>query len=336
MARPPASGGTSGTGDDAFFAASVRRLFVAAGSPTVAEVARLTGVSNGTISHWRTGRHFPTDFSTIEPLLVLLTDRAHQRRRNSTGPEDGAAVLTVRQWQSLFDTTVGAEAKTPAVGQIAASAEKWVESSDDLAVDAVRTMLLDCLEISVDGAVTPRAWTPTSAGEDGARTVTSEMIDLGVLVEPVLRTADGEFEVGRVALVDVGLIDAWPRLARWVADSYPMLIARTGLEHDAQRWTSAGRPRVWLYDHTRLELTADALIALSPTGVPIGSGTADPDFRFGGATVSQVPDGAIEFWIASQSAALSELRTHQIVMGVIVALAVMVLGLGIALGVMAT
>lgn len=335
MARPPASGGTSGTGDDAFFAASVRRLFVAAGSPTVAEVARLTGVSNGTISHWRTGRHFPTDFSTIEPLLVLLTDRAHQRRRNSTGPEDGAAVLTVRQWQSLFDTTIGAEAKTPAVGQIAASAEKWVESFDDLAVDAVRTMLLDCLEISVDGAVTPRAWTPTSAGEDGARTVTSEMIDLGVLVEPVLRTADGGVEVGRVALVDVGLIDAWPRLARWVADSYPMLIARTGLEHDAQRWASAGRPRVWLYDHTRLELTADALIALSPTGVPVGSGTADPDFRFGGATASQVPDSAIEFWTASQSAALSELRTHQIVMGVIVALAVMVLGLGIALGVMA-
>ncbi|CAM3788578.1 hypothetical protein TSST111916_06690 [Tsukamurella strandjordii] len=315
--------------DEEVFAASLRQLFVAAGSPTVAQVARQVGVSAGTISHWRTGRHFPSEFATIEPLLVQLTDRAHQRIRTGASTAHEAGVLTVRQWQGLFDAAAGEEVKAPALEQIAASGERWAQASDAGAVEAARTVLVGCLETSVDGAVVPRAWAPAHSGTGGVGDVVAELIDLGVLVEPVVRSVEDEARSGHVAVVDSGLIEAWPRLSRWVADAYPALIARTGLEHDAQRWSAADRPRAWLYDHTRLELTADALTTLA------GADSGDAGFRFGVATGSQIPASAIEFWEASQSAAVSELRVHQIVMAVIVVLSVMVLGLGVALGVVA-
>ncbi|ADG77352.1 Novel STAND NTPase 1 domain-containing protein OS=Tsukamurella paurometabola (strain ATCC 8368 / DSM / CCUG 35730 / CIP 100753 / JCM 10117 / KCTC 9821 /NBRC 16120 / NCIMB 702349 / NCTC 13040) OX=521096 GN=Tpau_0715 PE=4 SV=1 [Tsukamurella paurometabola] len=312
--------------DDEVFAASLRQLFVSAGSPTVAQVARQVGVSSGTISHWRTGRHFPSEFATIEPLLVLLTDRAHQRIRNSSGSDDAVGVLTVRQWQGLFDAAAGGEVKAPVLDQIAASAEHWAEESDSGTVEAARAVLLGCLETSVDGAVESR----TSTRRPGAGGVIAELTDVGVLVEPVVRSGDDEVRSDLIAVVDSGLIEAWPRLSRWVADAYPALIVRTGLEHDAQRWSAADRPRAWLYDHTRLELTAEALTSLAAA-----ESADDGAFRFGDATRSQIPASAIEFWDASQTAALSELRVHQIVMAVIVALSVMVLGLGIALGMVA-
>ena len=111
-----------------------------------------------------------------------------------------------------------------------------------------------------------------------------------------------------------------------------MLIARSALEQDAHLWSTASRPRAWLYDHVRLTLTADALISLAPaTGDPAAAPGAP--FRFGAATTAHIPPGTVtEFWTASQAASLRTLRVHQMIAAVFITLIAMILGLGLALG----
>jgi hypothetical protein len=324
----------------AVFAAAVRRLFAAAGSPTVAQVAREVGVSAGTVSHWRTGRHLPSDFAVIEPMLVWLTSHTS----DSTAAVGGAAGgrVAMWQWRGLFEAALGRDAVSPVLGQIAAAAQVWADQAEahdaTVAVGQARRVLLDCVEIAATGHAAPRTSrlgahtnTSTDAGAGGGTEVAgvvAALLDLGVL------SVDAD---GRVGLVDMRLVNLWPHLAQWVREGWQDLSARTGLEHDAQRWEAAGRPRELLYDHRRIELAADALIALNHSNTPTPGEQADENagrgerFRFGGAASSDVPAAARDFWAASQAEALYRLRVDQIIMALLVTLAVMVLGLGFTL-----
>ncbi|GAA1087255.1 hypothetical protein [Tsukamurella spumae] len=313
---PPADAGADGA---TIFASALRRLFTLAGSPTVRTVADAVGVSAATVSNWRTGRHLPAEFETIEPMLVWLTARA------TTESVVGDDVVTVPQWQHLFNTATGRDPALPVLTQIAAAAEQWAADADatePARLEDVRLLLLSCVAVSSTGELTPRA----AEVPDSARHLATELVDLGVL-NPGHDDENG----GRLQLTDLRLIEVWPRLSTWAQRARPVLIARSALEQDAHRWLAAGRPRAWLYDHVRLTLTADALIALSPT--PNAAGTQSAAFRFGAATTAHLPPGVVsEFWAASQAASLQTLRVHQMIAGVFIALFVMILGLGLALG----
>lgn len=305
----------------AVFTSALRRLFTLAGSPTVRTVADAVGVSAATVSNWRTGRHLPAEFETIEPMLVWLTARA------TTNPDVvGDDVVTVPQWQHLFTTATGRDPALPVLTQIATAAEQWAaaaDTSDPARLEDVRLLLLTCVGVSSTGDLAPRVVNVA----EGAQHLAAELVDLGVL-SPGRDDESG----GRLQLTDLRVIEAWPRLSSWVRQARPLLIARSALEQDAHRWATAGRPRAWLYDYVRLTLTADALIALTPAG---GSSpaTGDTAFRFGAATSAHLQPGAVtEFWAASQAASLRTLRVHQMIAAVFIALIVMILGLGLALG----
>ncbi|KXP01030.1 hypothetical protein [Tsukamurella pseudospumae] len=303
------------------FASALRRLFTLAGSPTVRAVADAVGVSAATVSNWRTGRHLPAEFETVEPMLVWLTARATSNRHVV------AEVVTVSQWQQLFSTATGRDPALPVLTQIATAAEQWAldtDTSEPVQLDAARFLLLSCVAVSSTGVLTLRVpELPAAAGR-----IVAELVEIGVLS---LTPDPGDENQDLVRLTDLRVIETWSRLSTWVEQARPVLISRSALEQDAQRWATAGRPRAWLYDHVRLTLTADALIALSPD---LGAaGTQSAAFWFGAATTAHIPPGTVtEFWAASQAASLRTLRVHQMIAAVLIALIAMTLGLGLALG----
>lgn len=318
----PAPARPDRTGDDAaVFASALRRLFALAGSPTVRAVAEAVGVSAATVSNWRTGRHLPAEFETIEPMLVWLTARA------TTNPDVVRDdVVTVRQWQYLFTTATGRDPALPVLTQIATAAEQWAtDTTDPARVEAARRLLLSCTAVSSTGDLALR--TPDMPAAAGR--VAAELVEAGVLS---LTPDPNNENQDLVRLTDLRLSETWPRLSTWVRQARPVLIARSTLEQDAHRWETAGRPRAWLYDHVRLTLTADALISLAPaTGDPAAAPGAP--CRFGAATTAHIPPGAVtEFWTASQAASLHTLRVHQTIAAVVISLIAMTLGLGLALG----
>ncbi|WP_146433883.1 helix-turn-helix domain-containing protein [Tsukamurella sputi] len=309
----------------AVFASALRRLFTLAGSPTVRAVADAIGVSAATVSNWRTGRHLPSGFETIEPMLVWLTARA------TTGGVVGDGVVTVPQWQHLFNTATGRDPALPVLTQIATAAEQWATATDTTAssvrLDDARVLFLSCVAVSSTGDLALRTpEVPAAAGRTAA-----ELVEVGALT---LTPDPGTENQDLVRLTDLRLIETWPRLASWVQQARPVLIARSALEQDAHRWATAGRPRAWLYDHVRLTLTADALIALAPAAaIDEPAATPGQAFRFGAATTAHIPRGDVtEFWTASQAASLHTLRVHQLIAAVFIVLIVMILGLGLALG----
>ncbi len=316
----PAPAHPEQAGDDAaVFASALRRLFTLAGSPTVRTVADAVGVSAATVSNWRTGRHLPAEFETIEPMLVWLTTRT---TTNPDAVRDD--VVTVQQWQHLFTTATGRDPALPVLTQIATAAEQWAtDTSDPARLQDVRRLLLSCVAVSSTGDLAPRVVNVA----DSAQNLAAELVDLGVL-SPGRDDESG----GLLQLTDLRLIEVWPRLSSWVHQTRPVLIARSALEQDAHRWATASRPRAWLYDYVRLTLTGDALIALAPaTGDPAAAPGAP--FRFGAATTAHIPPGTVtDFWAASQAASLHTLRVHQIIAAVFITLIVMILGLGVALG----
>ncbi|MBS4102909.1 nSTAND1 domain-containing NTPase [Tsukamurella paurometabola] len=319
----PAPAHPEQAGDDAaVFASALRRLFTLAGSPTVRTVADAVGVSAATVSNWRTGRHLPAEFETIEPMLVWLTARA------TTNPDVVRDdVVTVPQWQHLFNTATGRDPALPVLTQIATAAEQWTtdaDTSEPARVEGVRLLLLSCVAVSSTGDLALR--TPEVPAAVGR--IVADLVEVGVLT--MARDSSNENQV-LVRLTDLRLIEAWPRLSSWVREARPVLIARSALEQDAHRWASACRPRAWLYDHVRLTLTGDALIALAPaTDNPATQGEG---FRFGAATTEHIPPGTVtEFWTASQAASLHTLRVHQMIAAVFITLIVMILGLSLALG----
>lgn len=309
-------------GDDAaVFASALRRLFTLAGSPTVRTVADAVGVSAATVSNWRTGRHLPAEFETIEPMLVWLTTRT---TTNPDAVRDD--VVTVQQWQHLFTTATGRDPALPVLTQIATAAEQWAtDTSDPARLQDLRLLLLSCVAVSSTGNLTLRTpEVPAAAGR-----IVADLVEVGVLTmapDPSNENQD------LVRLTDLRLIEAWPRLSSWVHQARPVLIARSALEQDAHLWSTASRPRAWLYDYVRLTLTADALIALtSTTGDPAAAPGAP--FRFGAATTAHIPPGTVtEFWTASQAASLHTLRVHQMIAAVFIALIIMILALGVTLG----
>jgi AcrR family transcriptional regulator len=318
------------------FAASVRRLFVAAGAPTVAQVAREVGVSAGTISHWRTGRHLPADFAVIEPMLAWLS---HSAAVGGAGDNPGDASgdttgLSLGQWRELFEAATREDTMTPVLRGIAEMAENWVTDSSPVP-DRVRHVLLEAVSVTVTGDLARRTIAPEALPDPWGAELVHGLADLGVLT-PV---SGGDADAGAVVgwrLVDVRLVELWPRLHRWVWAAQRALTVRSGLEHDARWWEQSGHPSAWLYSHVRLALVADGLIELAPEPTDNTTAGAVDVFRFGAATAGQVPPSALGFWTAAQTAAQVRFRMDQIIMGLIIVLIVMTLGLGLTLAVVTT
>lgn len=259
-------------------------------------------------------------------------------------------MLSVRQFEGFFAVAVGNGMVVPALDQIAASAEAWAQRAevrgDAAAVGQARRVLLDCVEVSSTGYRTSRlSWVGADRDRD-AVTVVAELVDVGILT--TVDSADGTdapdaaaAAVGGVVLVDVQVVNVWPRLARWVRGAWADLETRTGLEHDARRWHAAGQPQELLHDYRRIELAAVALHVLNqPDSAPAGgdaspggdvSSAAGGGFRFGVATVGDIPVTVWLFWAASQTWAVYRLRVDQVIMALLITLAVMVVGLGFTL-----
>ncbi|GAA4389207.1 nSTAND1 domain-containing NTPase [Tsukamurella soli] len=310
----PATVGAAHGDGVAVFAAGLRGLFTAAGSPTVAEAARAVGVSTGTVSHWRTGRHLPDDFAVIEPLLVWLTVRA----RNRTRPDDAAPLWTVRQWQALHTTAAGQDPTLLMLHRLLDAVDTWIDHNGAYE-QAVREVMLAALDVTADGRAVPGRITPADLSPptwDAAEV----LADLGLLTP----TPDEA-----LTLVDPRILDLWPRLHAWIADTRAAVAMRTALVDDALRWHTAGQPHVMLYDHLRLTATAAALTRLHPDAADQDT---DQRFRFGDATAAQIPSAAAGFWAASQHAATGTLTVHKIVMALLITLAVAVVGMAALAG----
>ncbi|RDH13185.1 hypothetical protein DVB88_03690 [Tsukamurella pulmonis] len=302
------------------FAARFKELFTAAGGPTLAATANAVGgkVTVGALSHWRTGRHLPSRFSTIEPVLAWLIDRAQQRATTADKRTSAAAVWPLRTWETSFERVTTTDPKRRAVLLVLDAADQVIAAGavDDSALAHLAAQLT-AFDIHAAPSVTlierPRHPPELVAAFD-------RLAAAGIITEH--RTAH------RWGWAYPELLTEWAPLADWIATHSPELAARSALLDDAFRWEHAGRPASQLYRHQRLIATAGALHMLSPLAILPASGDGDNTSRwFGPASPEQIPAPAVEFWNRSQQHAQATLRTHKTIMATVfavIALAVIV------------
>jgi serine/threonine protein kinase/DNA-binding SARP family transcriptional activator len=180
------------------------------------------------------------------PLMQFALTRAWDERSGSA--------MTLADYEGLGGLT----------GTLVRSAEAiWgrLSSSDR---DAARRLLPRLVQIGDE--VTRRreevGWAMSLAG------VEPGLVD--ALVEARLVTLDRDQATREptIELSHEALIEAWPRLARWVEDSRTALLTAQRLRANASDWDAAGRSRDLLYRGGRLvaaqEAAADPAVAVAP------------------------------------------------------------------------
>ncbi|MCS3782394.1 hypothetical protein [Tsukamurella ocularis] len=291
------------------FATRFKDLFVAAGSPTLAATANAVGgkITVGALSHWRTGRHLPAQFSTIEPVLTWLIDRA--QRRTAATANAPTALWPLRTWETHFERANATDPHRQAVLGALDAADQVITRADlDQTALAHLAAQLTAVDINAVASAT-LIYRPQHPPQLAAT--------FDTLAAAYILTQHSATKRWGWAYSE--LLTEWAPLVDWITTHRTALATRSALLDDAVRWEQAGRPASQLYRHRRLTTTAKALHTLSPLTALPPSGSDNASRWFGPATPEQIPAPATEFWNRSQEHAQTTLRTHKAILATVFA-----------------
>lgn len=348
------TGGGGAVGSDEFGAA-LRELFTAAGSPTLAQAvagaAEYTpsgrpAVTVTRISNWRSGRHLPDSFATIEPLLIWLTAATVTTGSGLLG--SGATerrVIPLPRWRALLTAAHTATTAVPAAERVDAAEALIIECPPHHETGLrtgqdVNDVLPSASSVDVNTAVLALTAVDPITGDPRAARVRPDEIPaaaLHVLTTTALVTSTSPplAQWSEVQWSDSPqtLHRVWPRLADLLDRYHPALAARARLLDDAARWDAAGQ-QAPLFTATQLAACGRHLTALPGTVDPtpgdvrpstrVHAGKSGTRYRFGGgATHADIPGSALRFWDASHAAAAAHLTRARMIMATISAIAVL-------------
>lgn len=294
------------------FATRLKELFTAAGNPTLASTANAVGgkVTVGALSHWRTGRHLPAQFSTIEPVLTWLVDRAY-RQQPTKGTADAHAVEVwpIRIWEAFFERVTTTDPHRIAVLHTLDAAE-LLATSDELDQTALANLAAQLTAVDIHEAASAA---PIERPQQPQLAATfDQLAAAGIITEHPTHQQ-------RWSWAYPELLTEWTPLVHWIAKHRTALATRSALLDDATRWEKAGRPANRLYRHQRLTTTGEALDELSPLSTLTPPGSGGGGQWFGPAIPEQIPTSASEFWHHSQQRARATLRTHKAILATVFA-----------------
>ncbi|WP_019201823.1 hypothetical protein [Tsukamurella sp. 1534] len=135
-------------------ASALQRAFAEAGDPSVTEVADSgVGVSRQRISDWRAGRHVPSRFGDLEPVITYLQISAARRDEVSASTSDRVTAWPKDRWREVWREAVGApeepEPPTPGTAEAEASMPAHVDRRPiALAVVALLVVLVAALAVA--------------------------------------------------------------------------------------------------------------------------------------------------------------------------------------------
>ncbi|AUN42561.1 hypothetical protein [Tsukamurella tyrosinosolvens] len=92
-------------------AQALQRAFIEAGEPSISSVATGSGVSRQRLSAWRSGRHVPSRFEDLEPVVAYL----HLASASSSDATDGSlgaervTLWEAERWRLAWTRSLTAE-----------------------------------------------------------------------------------------------------------------------------------------------------------------------------------------------------------------------------------
>lgn len=92
-------------------AQALQRAFIEAGEPSISSVATGSGVSRQRLSAWRSGRHVPSRFEDLEPVVAYLR-LAGDSSSDATDGSLGAERVTLweaERWRRAWTRSLSAE-----------------------------------------------------------------------------------------------------------------------------------------------------------------------------------------------------------------------------------
>ncbi|MCS3779144.1 hypothetical protein [Tsukamurella ocularis] len=106
-------------------AQTLQRAFIEAGEPSISSVAAGSGVSRQRLSDWRSGKHVPSRFDDVEPVIAyirLVADASEPVAMNG----DRVTGWTDENWRQAWkrSTTVASSTASRALPQAVVSTEK--------------------------------------------------------------------------------------------------------------------------------------------------------------------------------------------------------------------
>lgn len=102
------------TAEETALASALQRAFAEAGNPSLTEVAESgVGVSRQRISDWRAGRHIPSRFSDLEPVIAYLQVAATGHSAVTQPASDSVTAWATDRWRQVWQEAVGATDQIP-------------------------------------------------------------------------------------------------------------------------------------------------------------------------------------------------------------------------------
>ncbi|KXP01798.1 helix-turn-helix transcriptional regulator [Tsukamurella tyrosinosolvens] len=93
-------------------AQALQRAFIEAGEPSISSVAAGSGVSRQRLSAWRSGRHVPSRFEDLEPVVAYLRLAGDSSSDDATDGSLGADRVTLweaERWRQAWARSLTAE-----------------------------------------------------------------------------------------------------------------------------------------------------------------------------------------------------------------------------------
>ena len=173
-----------------------------------------------------------------------------------------------RAWDTRSGSRVSLddyEALGGLTGALASSAEDLYNGLDPVEQEALRRLLPRLVQIGEE-TTRRREYVASALSIQG---VTTQLIEKLVDARLVTLDRDPATREPTIELSHEALVEAWPRLGRWVAESRSALATAQRIRADAADWEVAGRDPDLLYTSTRLatagEAAADPAVALATT-----------------------------------------------------------------------
>lgn len=96
---------------DLSLAEALQLAFGEAGEPSITAVATGSGASRQRLSDWRSGRHVPTRFEDLEPVIAYLQLLARPEAVPAVPGDDGPVTAwSAEQWQQAWKRSTPTEA----------------------------------------------------------------------------------------------------------------------------------------------------------------------------------------------------------------------------------
>ena len=221
----------------------------------------LLRVLNGR-GHIRLG---PIDVISVHEMIskpaqcagLSIPERLVRRLAGETGQEPGSLPLLAFALRELFENRDGNELTEKTykeLGGLAGAMRKHVKTVEEKVATSFRITEKDVYSkifgplvvVNLDGQPTRRRTAKESFGAD-LRTV------IDVLIKERLLNAEGEGHESVVSVAHEKLFEAWPTLARWIADNRNDLFVLRQAEIEAGEWEWHGYDLKYLWHEDRLK-----------------------------------------------------------------------------------